>query len=49
MSFADELRMVHINQILDAKNERIEQLEKIVKDYVFAHAVFLRTFRGMDK
>ena len=39
MSFADELRMVHINQILDAKNERIAQLEKIVKGYIFAHAV----------
>jgi hypothetical protein len=39
MSFADELRMVHINQILDAKNKRIEELEKIVKGYIFAHAV----------
>lgn len=39
MSFADELRMVHINQILNAQNERIEQLEKILKGYIFAHAV----------
>jgi len=42
MSFADELRMVHINQILDAKNERIQQLEKIIRGYVLTHAIIIK-------
>ena len=47
MSFADELRMVHFNSILNAQNERIEQLEKIVKAYIFAHGVIVSTSQGI--
>jgi len=43
MSFANELKMVHItrikNSVIDAQNKRIEELEKIVKGYIFAHAL----------
>lgn len=47
MSFADELRMVHINTILDYQKHRIEVLEKVVKAYIFAHGVIVSTSQGI--
>jgi len=42
MNISDELRMMHFNSILEAKMERIKQLEEIVKGYILAHALILK-------